>query len=216
MTENTSIIQIIQTMVQNNEPEETIIKTLESLSVSREQAKRLLLIAQADTFTLLQSEINKIVDREVAEKQSEIEKRANIFVNNLLKEQQKNVEANIEKEFLKHKLKLATEQENFQKNVNETISKIAKLNEDVFLDSKENKKMIDTIQRDLTETKLKGIKLRRSIARNLLMAFGIINLILAFGLVIVNITTTLNLDIITGAVVVALIGAIIIYLSTNM
>ena len=216
MTENTSIIQIIQTMVQNNEPEETIIKTLESLSVSREQAKRLLLIAQADTFTLLQSEINKIVDREVAEKQSEIEKRANIFVNNLLKEQQKTVEVNLEKEFLKHKLKLATDQENFQKNVNDTISKIAKLNEDVFLDSKENKKMIDTIQRDLTETKLKGIKLRRSIARNLLMVFGIINLLLALGIVVINITNPLNLDMITGAVVVSLIGAIIIYLSTNM
>jgi hypothetical protein len=216
MTENTSIIQIIQTMVQNNEPEETIIKTLESLNVSREQAKRLLLIAQADTFTLLQSEINKIVDREVTKKQNEIEKRANIFVNNLLKDQQKNVENNLEKEFLKHKLKLATDQENFQKNVNETISKIAKLNEDVFLDSKENKKMINTIQRDLTETKLKGIKLRRSITRNLLLVFGIINLLLALGIVVVNITNPLNLDMITGAVVVSLIGAIIIYLSTNL
>jgi hypothetical protein len=216
MVENTSIIQIIQTMVQNNEPEETIIKTLESLNVSREQAKRLLLIAQADTFTLLQSEINKIVDREVAEKQSEIEKRANVFVNNLLKEQQKTVENNLEKEFLKHKLKLATEQENFQKNVNDTISKIAKLNEDVFLDSKENKKMIDIIQRDLTETKLKGIRLRRSIARNLLMVFGIINLLLALLIIIANIANPLNLDLITGAVVVTLIGAIIIYLSTNM
>jgi hypothetical protein len=216
MVENTSIIQIIQTMVQNNEPEETIIKTLESLNVSREQAKRLLLIAQADTFTLLQSEINKIVDREVAKKQSEIEKRANVFVNNLLKEQQKTVENNLEKEFLKHKLKLATEQENFQTSVNETISKIAKLNEDVFLDSKENKKMIDIIQRDLTETKLKGIRLRRSIARNLLMVFGIINLLLALLIIIANIANPLNLDLITGAVVVTLIGAIIIYLSTNM
>jgi hypothetical protein len=216
MAENKSIIQIIQTMVQNNEPEEKIITTLESLNVSKEQAKRLLLIAQADTFTLLQSEINKIVDQEVSAKQLEIEKRANIFVNNLLKEQQKTVENNLEKEFLKHKLKLATDQENFQQNVDGTIAKIAALNEDVFLQSKENKKMIDTIQRDLTETKLKGIRLRRSIARNLLLAFGIINLLLAFGIVLVNITNTLNLDMLTGAVVVALIGAIIIYLSTNM
>ena len=90
MDENNSIIKIIQTMVQNNEPEEKIIKTLQSLNVSKEQAKRLLLIAQADTFTLLQSEINKIVDKEVSEKQEQMEKKSTRFCKQCFKRTTKN------------------------------------------------------------------------------------------------------------------------------
>jgi len=56
-----SIIQIIQDMVKNGESEEKIIKTLESLGVEADKAKRLLLLGQADTFALLRNEISKII-----------------------------------------------------------------------------------------------------------------------------------------------------------
>jgi acyl-ACP thioesterase len=61
---------------------------------------------------------------------------------------------------------LSENQKQFQASVNEAISKIAKLNEEVYNISSENKKMIETVEKDLSETKLKGIKVRRSIIRN--------------------------------------------------
>lgn len=213
---NKSIIEIIQKMVRENEPEEKVIDTLSALGVSKEQAKRLLLIAQADTFTLLSSEINKIVEESITKQQKRIEESSQKFVDKLLTEQGKTVTENIQKEFLKQKVILSETQQEFQKSVNDSISKIAKLNEEVYTSSKANEKMIDAIKKDLTETKLKGIRVRRSIARNALMLFGIISFILAFVLMIASIAWQFNLDSVTGAVVFALIGSVIIYLSVNI
>jgi len=60
-----SIIEVIQEMVRNGESEENIIKSLEQLGIEPDKAKRLLLVGQADTFALLQSEITKIVRNQV-------------------------------------------------------------------------------------------------------------------------------------------------------
>ena len=56
-----SIISIIREMVQAGEPEENIIKSLKELGITEKDAKKLLLLGEADTFSLLQSEINKMV-----------------------------------------------------------------------------------------------------------------------------------------------------------
>ena len=60
-----SIIDIIQKMVQEGQPQEKILQTLKDLGVNEEQSKRLLLIAEADTFTLLKKEINSLVKDEL-------------------------------------------------------------------------------------------------------------------------------------------------------
>ena len=71
-----SIIEIIQNMVREGESEEKIVQTLQQLGVEPKKAQRLLLLAQADTFALLRSEISKIVKQDVdAEKQG-----LNVFV----------------------------------------------------------------------------------------------------------------------------------------
>src|SRR3989338_834852 len=69
---NVSIIQIIQKMVADGEAEQKIVSTLQDLGVNAEQAKRLLLIGQADTFGLLRGEINKIVREDVERQKPEI------------------------------------------------------------------------------------------------------------------------------------------------
>ena len=69
MATNESIIEVIQKMVQEGQPREKIIQTLRDLGVEEEQAKKLLLIAEADTFTLLKKEIGFLVrDQFAAEK----------------------------------------------------------------------------------------------------------------------------------------------------
>ena len=63
-----SIISIISEMVKSGESEENIIKMLQELGIEPKNAKRLLLLGEADTFALLQNEINKMV-KEAFEKE---------------------------------------------------------------------------------------------------------------------------------------------------
>ena len=125
MADEKSIIKIIQKMVQENESEEKIVSTLQSMGVSKEQSNRLLLIAQADTFTLLSSEIDKIVSEKVDEKQKQIEKDTKEMLERELTEKKREIASEVEKEYLKNKIYLAQDQKQFQASVNEAISKIA-------------------------------------------------------------------------------------------
>ena len=217
MADNTqSIIQIIQKMVQENESEQRIIETLLSMGISEDQAKRLLLIAQADTFTLLSSEISKIVQQQVDEKKEQMGAEVKKLLEQEIAQKKKEISIEIEKEFLKNKTALTENQAQFQDSVKETISKIAKLNEDVYSMSTENKKMIETVEKDLTETKLKGIKVRRSITRSALLGIGIIMFFATIIILVTSYTTSFNLDQITTAIILALIGTALVYLSANI
>jgi hypothetical protein len=217
MADNTqTIIQIIQKMVQENESEQRIIETLLSMGISEDQAKRLLLIAQADTFTLLSSEISKIVQQQVDEKKEQMGAEVKKLLEQEIAQKKKEISIEIEKEFLKNKTALTENQAQFQDSVKETISKIAKLNEDVYSMSTENKKMIETVEKDLTETKLKGIKVRRSITRSALLGIGIIMFFATIIILVTSYTTSFNLDQITTAIILALIGTALVYLSANI
>jgi len=217
MADEKSIIRIIQKMVQDNEPEEKIVKTLQAMGVSEDQSKRLLLIAQADTFTLLSSEIDKIVSEKVNEKQKQLETEIKDIIEKELTEKKKEINSDIEKEYLKNKAALSENQKQFQSSVNDAISKIAKLNEEVYAMSSENKKMIETVEKDLTETKLKGVKVRRSIIRNALLALGILLFGTAAGTIgVMLFLMPFNIDYVTSAIVLTLIGSMLIYLCANI
>jgi len=56
-----SIVSIIREMVKAGESEENIIASLKELGITERDAKKLLLLGEADTFALLQNEINKMV-----------------------------------------------------------------------------------------------------------------------------------------------------------
>ena len=60
-----SIIAIIQRMMRAGESEEAIIKSLIEMGIAEDQARRLLVIAQADTLALLQAEIGKIAREQI-------------------------------------------------------------------------------------------------------------------------------------------------------
>jgi hypothetical protein len=211
-----SIIQIMQKMVRDNEPEEKIVQTLCSLGVSDKQAKRLLLIAQADTFTLLGSEINKIVKETVSAEKEKIQTDSQRFINKLLEKEKVLVKEDITKEFLKHKLVLSTQQEKFQGSVNESVSKVAKLNEEVYNSSMENKKMIDQMKKDLEETKLKGFRARQSAVRSIMLLFGIALFAISAITLIMTILTDFNIDYVTTGIALAFLGMVVVYFSTNL
>jgi len=211
-----SIIQIMQKMVRDNEPEDKIIQTLKDLGVSEQQAKRLLLIAQADTFTLLGSEINKIVKETVSAEKEKMQSESQKFIGNVLAKEKENVKEEINKEFLKHKLVLTEEQKKFQGSVTESVSKVATLNEEVYNSSMTNKKMIDQMKKDLEETKLKGFQVRRSVIRNLMLVAGVIFFIIAAISMILVLLTEFSIDYITVGIALAFIGIVMLYFSTNI
>ncbi|MEM4663178.1 MAG: hypothetical protein QXM75_04100 [Candidatus Diapherotrites archaeon] len=61
----TNIVKIIQNMMRAGESEEAIVRTLIETGLTESQARRLLLISQADTFALLEAEIGKIAREQI-------------------------------------------------------------------------------------------------------------------------------------------------------
>ncbi|MFH1544877.1 MAG: hypothetical protein ABIE23_02180 [archaeon] len=100
--EEKSIIEIIERMVKEGEPEEKIIASLKALGIKENQAKKLLLLGEADTFTLLKSEIRKIV-REDIKKEEELLKEVII---KLIHEEERKIEENTAKNLEELKISL--------------------------------------------------------------------------------------------------------------
>jgi hypothetical protein len=211
-----SIISIIQEMVKNNASESEIISTLTNLGVSHDQAKRLLLIAQADTFTLLRSEIDSLVKKSVANQSDFMKKDFSIFVDKLIDEKKESLKKEIEGEFLKNKLATSAQQKQFQESINDSVSKLAKLNEEIYLASKENEKTINLIKKDLDETKLKGIKVRNSFFRLFLIGLSLIFFGFSLFFLISLDIKTITSDSIIAVTVMAFIGGVLTYLSINI
>ncbi len=91
MANQESIIDIIQRMVQEGQPQEKIIQTLHDLGVNDEQAKRLLMIAEADTFTLLKKEINSMVKEEIFSQKKGFEDIIHADIKSIEDEEKSNV-----------------------------------------------------------------------------------------------------------------------------
>ncbi len=212
----TSIITIIQEMVQDNAPETEIVSTLVNLGVSQDQAKRLLLIAQADTFTLLRSEIDSLVKKSVFEQSDFMKKDFSNFIDKTMNEKKQLLQKEIEEEFLKNRLNNSVQQKQFQESVKDYISKLAKLNEEVYLASKENEKTINLIKKDLDETKLKGIKVRNSFFRLFLIGLSLIFFAFSLFFLISLDIKTITSDSIIAVTVLAFIGGVLTYLSINI
>ena len=84
----TSIIEIIEKMVKEGRPQKEILKELTSLGIKEDQARKLLLLGEADTFNLLKNEIRKIV-KEDMQKEEEIFRK---LVVEIVKEEEGKIE----------------------------------------------------------------------------------------------------------------------------
>ena len=121
-----SIIDVIQKMVQEGAPREKIISTLKDLGVNDEQAKRLLLIAEADTFTLLKKEINNLVRTEMFSQRKDFEGLIQKDIK-AVEEQEKLKVAEIAGAQLKDvKNDIITESRGFEDRVNKVINESQK------------------------------------------------------------------------------------------
>jgi hypothetical protein len=151
-----SIIEIIQKMVRDGEPRDKIVQTLIDLGVSEEQAKRLLLIAEADTFTLLKKEINSIVKEEMGSQRKDFEEIIHEDIAKAEKEEKANVAEIARVELRDVEKEILDKTKSFEGRVDKTIASSDKTVNMV-------KMAIDSIQTRLSqlEIDLEQIKIHK-------------------------------------------------------
>ncbi len=126
MGKQESIIDVIQKMVQEGQSREKILSTLKDLGVNEEQSKRLLLIAEADTFTLLRKEINNLVKEEMISQKKDFEEDIRKDLS-LIEQEEKITVANIATTQLKEvKNDMMSESRGFEDRINRVINESQK------------------------------------------------------------------------------------------
>ncbi len=209
-----SIIEIIQNMVREGESEEKIVQTLQQLGVEPKKAQRLLLLAQADTFALLRSEISKIVKQDVdAEKQG-----LNVFVQQQAQSAVQNVakgmSENLKKDLQSYENELSTQRRNFETQTGDTVSKFTDLSERIRVRVNELGKDVQQIKVDQDEIKLRGVGTQNRVISLALLAFGVLFVLADLYLFIVNFGTVLTIDSVIIFIVMALIGVVLMFVAT--
>jgi hypothetical protein len=207
--DNKSIIEIIQKMVQEGQTNEEIIKTLEGLGVNKDQSKRLLLIAEADTFTLLKKEINALVVEELEEKRKDFEKIIQDDIKKIEEKEKIEIKKMAKAELDNSVLEMKNELRKYQYEINQNIessNKTINLTK-VTLDTltKNTSKM----ELDIEQLKIHKFRKNSIVISYLFLLIGIFMLAFSLYLAFVNFN---NLDmpkiILISTISIASIGAI--------
>src|SRR3989344_1429485 len=203
-----SIIQIIQQMVAAGEPEEKIITTLKDLGVEPEQAKRLLLIGQADTFAILRNEIHKIVLEDIDKEKTNINRFIESEATRTANQKSSDAFEKIKRDIDNYTKEMTGKEEQFQSQINETIEKVRiKLNE---LGGQTQQ-----VRLDLDELKLSGVGKRNSAIGLTVMGLGVIFMLLTlYQFANYFLTGALTFDALIFTVVFAFIGIASLVVST--
>jgi carboxylesterase type B len=124
-----SIISVIREMVKSGESEEKILASLQELGVKPKDAKKLLLLGEADTFALLQNEINKMVKEYFDKEKPSLE----ASIREEVKKEEQAMTDRVEKRALsafKEDQKFIENQATmFQARINQSVKNILQLNE---------------------------------------------------------------------------------------
>lgn len=209
-----SIIEIIQTMVREGESEEKILQTLQQLGVEPQKAQRLLLLAQADTFALLRSEISKIVKQDVdAEKQN-----LNVFVQqqaqSAVQASTKGMAETIKKDLQEYENQVSMQRKNFEAQTSDTVVKFTDLAERIRVRVNELGKDVQQVKVDQDEIKLRGVGNQNRMISLALLAFGVLFVLADLFLFIVNFGSVLTIDSVIIFIVMALIGVVLMFVAT--
>ncbi len=214
-----SIIETISKMVREGKNEKKIIQELKVLGINEEQSKKLLLLAEADTFDLLKSEIKKIVRQDLAAEEpwikkfikTEVELEEKRVSQDLMREMSSDLDSykqRTNKSMEDFKDMILSKMNVFQTKINSNIMAltgvISKLKDStVKIDEK-----VDMAQLDLTELRLKGTAKKLQLLRFTLIGAGIIFGFLAFYYAFMNtqfgIADTNTIGIFFGMIITAL------------
>ncbi len=93
-----SIISAIREMMKNGESEDKILKTLTEMGIKHEQAKRLIMVGQADTLTILQEDIGRIARNQIENEIPALKKMVEEELRNAREELKKSVKGELGEE----------------------------------------------------------------------------------------------------------------------
>ncbi len=173
-------------MVQEGQGREKILETLSDLGVNDEQAKRLLLIAEADTFTLLKKEINSLVREEMLSQKKDLEELVKKEMKEVEDEERKKVAEVATIGLREAKEEVIDESRNLEVRINKLISESQKGVSLVkmALDSLSNR--MAQMEIDVEQIKVHKFRRKSLVISYIMLGCGAILLLLSFGLFFVN------------------------------
>ena len=209
-----SIIEVIRQMVAAGESEEKIVQTLKDLGVEPSKAQRLLLLGQADTFTLLRGEINKIVTEYVEKEKPRlvqfIEEEGSKAGDQIRREVGKSALEDLKR----YEKDITGQSKTFQEQIHETVSSMAELNTRVREKLNDLGQQLKQAQLDLEEMKLRGVGGRNRAISLVLILVGLAFFAYDFYLFTTRFSGVLTIDAMIVAVVVGLIGVTCLFVAT--
>ncbi len=209
-----SIIEVIRQMVAAGESEEKIVQTLKDLGVEPAKAQRLLLLGQADTFTLLRGEINKIVTEYVEKEKPRLVRFIEEEALKAGDKTRKEVSRAALEDLQKYEKDITGQSKTFQEQINETVTGMADLNTRVRDKLNELGQQVKQTQMDLEEMKLRGIGSRNRMISLALIVAGLAFFAYDFYLFYTQFSGVLTIDAMIVAVVVGLIGVTCLFVAT--
>ncbi len=199
---NESIIDVIQKMVQEGQSQETIISTLKDLGVNDEQAKKLLLIAEADTFTLLKKEINSLVKEEFVAQKKDFEELIHKDLGEIEQEQKANVKTIALQQLDEVKTDVIEQSKGFEDRVNKLIGGSQKTVSMVKIALDSINERISQMELDVEQLKVHKFRKKSMFFSYVMLGLGAVLLILSILLLLINFSKIDNAQILMIAIMV--------------
>lgn len=209
-----SIIETIQKMVRDGESEERIVQTLRDLGVEPEKAKRLLLLGQADTFSLLRNEITKIVAMDLEKEKPGLQRFIREETARSVAESKERIEKAVMADLKKYEKDITGQSKTFQEMINEAISRIAELGERVREQLNNLGAAVKKVEVDLDEMKVRGVGGRNRLVALVLLFMGIVFLAGDMYMFYSSFGGAITVDSVIITVVMALVGITMLFVAT--
>lgn len=188
--ETASVLEVVQSMRQKGEKAEKIEKEIVKAGVSPEKAKRLVVLGQADTFALLRQDIAQVVDESI--------EKAKVELQLFLAEQ------------------AAEEAQNATAKVREGVKAYEKLGEDVRQKVNALTQEVKTMHDDLESVRQNGLPAKTKFLSLGLSAIGVAMLLGVLAKFFLEFSATLTIDAVIITVVLGLVGAVCVFLGSQM
>ncbi len=182
-----SIIEVIQKMVQEGQPREKIVATLHDLGVEDEQAKKLLLIAEADTFTLLKKEVNALVKDEFQEQRKVFEEIIHKDLEAIEQEEKGRVRELATAELGEAKEQVIKESKSFEERVDKIIGTSQRTVSMVKIALDSINERMTQMDLDIEQLKVHKFRKKSMFFSYTMLGFGAILLIVALAVFILRI-----------------------------
>jgi len=211
VVEETSIIKTIQGMVSEGESEEKILKTLKELGVEPGKAKRLLLVSQAETLSLLRKEVEQLVKGELARAMPQYIRALAVEAKEAGRLNKQVILEDIQKRFEK-----ISNLQAFREEIESSVKSSLEANKSYGVRVNIIEKTLSGIGTDIESLKVKTLGMKHRTFAIVLLAVGMGFSLAALYLVFAYSLYDIPIERIPLITAVAAIGIVIMFLSTRV